>query len=167
MRARIFHNRSLGKNITVRPLASGDTATVASLFERLSPASRQRRYHAAKPRLTSRELASLAQVSADRHVLVAYVDDDPLPAGMARLVRDASDRATGELAFEVADRYHGHGVGSLLVEKLLDDARAAGIRRLDAWVETSNRPALRLLGRLGRATAHVEGAKTLIVATVA
>src|SRR5215467_11308980 len=145
MHARAFDHRELGV-VTVRPLVNGDTATVAALFDRLSPASRERRYHAAKPRLTPDELARLSRVGPDSHVLVAHVDGDPLPAGMARLVRDASDRTAGELAFEVADRYHGHGVGSLLVEMLLDDARAAGIRRLDAWVETSNRPALRLLG---------------------
>jgi len=168
MHAHAFHNRTLGKIVTVRPLANGDTATVAALFDRLSPASRERRYHAAKPRLTSGELAHLAQVGPDSHVLVAYVDGDPLPAGMARLVRDASDRTAGELAFEVADRYQRHGIGTLLVEMLLADARAAGIRRVDAWVQTSNRPALGLLRRvLDRASVRVEGAETLVVATVA
>jgi protein lysine acetyltransferase len=168
MHAQAFHNRSLGRIVTVRPLADGDTATVASLFEQLSPGSRERRYHAAKPRLTATELAQLAQVGADSHVLVAHVDGDPRPAGMARLVRDASDRTAGELAFEVADRYQGRGIGKLLVELLMADARAAGIRRVGAWVQTSNRPALGLLGRvLDRTTVRVEGAETLVVATVA
>ena len=168
MHAHAFHNRRLGKIVTVRPLANGDTATVATLFDRLSPTSRERRYHAVKPRLTSTELAHLAQVGPHSHVLVAYVEGDPLPAGMARLVRDASDRTAGELAFEVADRYQGHGIGKRLVEMLLADARAAGIRRVDAWVQTSNRPALGLLRRvLDPATVRVEGAETLVAATVA
>ena len=88
MHAQAFHNRTLGKVVTVRPLANGDTATVAALFDRLSPASRERRYHAAKPRLTSGELARLAQVGPDSHVVLAPVDRDPLPAGLARLVPD-------------------------------------------------------------------------------
>ena len=167
MNTQIFDNPSLGKTVTVRPLADGDTDTVAALFDRLSPASRERRYHAAKPRLTSRELTYLAQVGPDSHIIVAHVDGDPLPAGMARLVRDTSDRTAGELAFEVADAYQGRGIGSLLVELLLADARAAGIMRVDAWVQTSNRPALGLLQRiLGRTTVRVEGAETLLVATV-
>ena len=138
MHAKAVHNRTLGKVVTVRPLGNGDTATVAALFDRLSPASRERRYHAAKPRLTSDELARLAEVGSDSHVVVAHVDGDPLPAGMARRVRDARDRTSGELAFEVADRYQGHGIGKLLVELLLADARAAGIHRVDAWVQTSS-----------------------------
>ncbi len=168
MHAQAFHNRKLGRVVTVRALANGDVATVASLFDRLSPASRERRYHAAKPRLTPGELTRLAQVGPDSHVLVAHVDGDPLPAGMARLVRDADERTAGELAFEVADCYQGHGIGKLLVELLLADARAAGIRRVDACVQTSNRAALGLLRRvLDRTTMRIEGAETLVVATVA
>jgi ribosomal protein S18 acetylase RimI-like enzyme len=168
MHAQVFHNRTLGKVVTVRPLANGDTATVDALFDRLGPASRERRYHAAKPRLTSDELARLAQVGPDSHVVVAHVDGDPLPAGMARLVRDACDRTAGELAFEVADRYQGNGIGKLLVELLLADARAAGIQRVDAWVQTSNRAALGLLRRvLDRRNMRVEGAETLVVGSVA
>lgn len=167
MHAQDFPNRSLGRIVTVRSLADGDTATVASLFGQLSPGSRERRYHAAKPRLTAKELALLARVGTDSHVLVAHVDGDPLPAGLARLVRDASDRTAGELAFEVADRYQGHGIGTLLVELLMADARAAGIRRVGAWVQTSNRPALGLLRRvLERTTVRVEGAETFVAATV-
>jgi len=168
MHAHAFHNRRLGKIVTVRPLANGDTETVAALFDRLSPTSRERRYHAAKPRLTSTELATLAKVGPHSHVLVAYVEGDPLPAGMARLVRDASDRTAGELAFEVADRYQRHGIGKRLVEMLLADARAAGIRRIDAWVQTTNAAAFGLLRRVfDRTTVRVEGAETLFVATVA
>src|SRR5262249_16634823 len=101
------------------------------------------------------------------HVLVAHVDGDPLPAGMARVVRDASDRTAGELAFEVADRYQRRGIGKLLVELLLADARAAGIRRVDARVQTSNRAALGRLRRvLDRRSVQVEGAETLVVAKV-
>jgi len=167
MHAQAFHNRSLRKTVTVRPLANGDTSTVASLFDRLSPASRERRYHAAKPRLTTNELAHLARTGPDSHVLVALVDGDPFPAGMARLVRDASDPAAGELAFEVADCYHGHGIGKLLIGLLMADARAAGIQRVDAWVQTSNRPALGLLRRvLERTTVRVEGSETLLAATL-
>jgi GNAT superfamily N-acetyltransferase len=166
--ARAFRNDTLGGLIIVRPLADGDTATVAALFDRLSPTSRERRYHSAKPRLTAGELAHLARVGPNSHVLVAHVDGDPLPAGMARLARDGSDRTAGELAFEVADRYQGHGIGKLLVEMLLADARAGGIRRVEAWVQTTNGAALGLLRRvLERTSVRVEGAETLVAAIVA
>ena len=68
-------------------------------------------------------LANLARVDRDHHVLVGYLDGDPEPAGIVRLVRDGS---SAEVAFAVADSYHGRGVGSILASELAADARAAG-----------------------------------------
>jgi GNAT superfamily N-acetyltransferase len=165
MHARALHNRKLGQVVTVRLLRNGDTADVVALFERLGAASRERRFHGAKPRLTSRELEALARVDEDHHVLVAYVDSDPLPIAMARIVRDVHDRRAGEIAFEVADLYQGCGVGTQLVELLLADARAAGITRIEALVQTSNHTALDLLRRvLGAPTVQVNGAETVVAA---
>jgi GNAT superfamily N-acetyltransferase len=167
MHTEILHNRKLGKFITIRMLRNGDSDTVAALFDRLGPGSRERRFHAAKPRLTSNELLILSQVDERHHVLVAHVDGDPLPAAMARIVRDTDDRRAGELAFEVADVYQGCGVGMQLVERLLADARAAGIVQVEAFVQTSNSAALGLLRRVLRAPmVRVDGAETLVAAAV-
>jgi len=167
MHARALHNRKLGKLVFVRLLDDGDTVAVAALFERLGPESRQQRFLGAKPRLTSRELDSLTRVDADHHVLVAYVDGDERPAAMARIVRNTTNRTDGEIAFEVADPYQGFGIGTELVRLLLADARAAGIVRVDAFVQTSNRAALGLLRRvLGAPMIRVEGAETVVAAGV-
>jgi predicted N-acetyltransferase YhbS len=167
METRAIHNRKLGKLVTIRPLADGDTRTVAAVFDRLSDPSRARRFHAAKLRLTDREAATLAAVGPNSHVLIAHVGADPLPAGLARLARDRSDPGAAEIAFEVADCYQRAGIGSLLVKMLLADARAAGIRHIDALVEISNRPALTLLHRvLGHATVRFEDGVTCISATL-
>jgi GNAT superfamily N-acetyltransferase len=167
MHTRALQSQKLGKTVTVRLLENGDADVVAALFERLGPSSREHRFHAAKPRLTSHELEALACVDADHHVLVAHVDDDPRPAAMARLVRDARDPSAGEIAFEVADVYQGCGIGTQLVELLLDDVRGAGITRINALVQTSNRAALRLLRHvLAAPLVRVEGSETVIAAGV-
>jgi GNAT superfamily N-acetyltransferase len=167
MHTRAIHNRTLGELVTIRPLANGDTRAVTAVFDRLSDASRARRFHAAKPRLTDREAAALAEVGPTSHVLVAHVGTDPLPAGLARLARDRSDPSTAEIAFEVADCYQRAGIGSLLVNMLLADARAAGVRHVDALVEISNRPALNLLRRIfERTTSRFEDGVTCISATL-
>jgi ribosomal protein S18 acetylase RimI-like enzyme len=167
MHTRALDNRKLGKVVLVRALGNGDTGTVASLFERLGPSSRERRFHAAKPRLTPGELVFLARVDANHHVLVAYVAGDCEPAAIARIVRDVRDRRAGEIAFEVADVYQGCGLGTQLVELLLADARAAGIVRIDALVLTSNRAAIGLLRRVLRAPKmRIEGRETVVAAAV-
>ena len=137
--------------LTIRPLRNGDTATVAALFERLGDRSRERRFCGAKPRLSERELASLARVDGNHHVLVGYVEGDPVPAGIVRIARDGD---AAEIAFAVADAHQGRGVGSTLVRELAADARAAGIRELVATVCGDNPPAVSLL-RLVADSMHV------------
>lgn len=133
--------------VTIRPLRDGDTDTVAALFDRLGPHSREKRFCGAKPRLSEGELKALARVDGDHHVLVGYLESDPQPAAMARLVRDGS---AAEVAFEVADRYQGRGIGSTLARELAGDARAAGITELVATVCGDNPPVVSLLKRVSR-----------------
>jgi ribosomal protein S18 acetylase RimI-like enzyme len=160
MHTRAFRCHSLRTTILVRPLADADTATVRALFERLGDASRAARFHGAKPRLSCAELARLAVVDADHHVLVAWLDGDPGPAASARLVRNVADRELAEIAFEVADCYQGHGIATALVEMLIADARAAGITRVEGLVQPSNGAAVSLLRRVfgGVAMRYEDGA---------
>jgi ribosomal protein S18 acetylase RimI-like enzyme len=131
--------------ITIRPLRHGDTTTVAALFARLGARSREQRFCGAKPRIAAHELEALARVDGDHHVLVAFVDGDPTPAGMARLVRSGR---SAEIAFEVADAHQGRGIGSLLAQELAADARAAGITELVATVCGDNQAIVSLLRRV-------------------
>lgn len=132
--------------VTIRPLRNGDTGTVATLFARLGDRSRERRFCGAKPRLSEPELAGLARVDHDHHVLVGYVDGDPEPAGIARLVRSGR---SAEVAFAVADAHQGRRIGTLLATELAADARAAGITQLVATVCGDNPRVVALLRRLG------------------
>lgn len=132
--------------VTIKALRNGDTGTVATLFARLGDRSRERRFCGAKPRLSESELARLARVDHDHHVLVGYVDGDPEPAGIARLVRSGR---SAEIAFAVADAHQGLRVGSLLATELAADARAGGITHLVATVCGDNPRVVALLRRLG------------------
>jgi ribosomal protein S18 acetylase RimI-like enzyme len=144
-----MHTRRI-RNLTIRPLRACDAATVSALFERLSDRSRAQRFGGAKPRLTEQDLELLTRVDEAHHVLVAYVDGDPEPAGIARLVREGD---AAEVAFAVADAYQHRGIGSVLVEELACDARAAGIKQLSATVRGDNPAAATLITRSAR---HVE-----------
>jgi len=149
-----------GPEILVRPLGRGDTSTVQAVFDRLGDDSRRARFNGPKWRLGEKELRWLATVGPNHHALVAWVDGDPEPAAMARLVRLGE---TAEIAFEVADMYQGRGIGSALARLLVSDARAAGVREVTALVRSDNPAALALLRRvLGRVELRVEGPDLLV-----
>jgi predicted MFS family arabinose efflux permease/GNAT superfamily N-acetyltransferase len=154
-----------GRVILVRPLANGDVETVMAVFERLGERSRRTRFNGPKPRLSTAELEHLAAVDGTRHVLVAYLEGDDQPAGIARLVRDGS---SAEIAFEVADEHQRLGIGSALTAELLADARAAGITEITALVASDNAAAVSLLRRvLDRLEVRYEGSELDIRAALA
>jgi ribosomal protein S18 acetylase RimI-like enzyme len=153
-----------GPELLVRPLRDGDTATVQAVFERLGEASRLARFNGLKPQLGAQELRWLATVGPNHHVLVAYVDGDPEPAALARLVRSGG---IAEIAFEVADAYQNRCIGSALARELVADACAAGIVELTALVRSDNPRAFAVLRRaLGPLDVRLEGAETSVRATL-
>jgi ribosomal protein S18 acetylase RimI-like enzyme len=159
MHARVVKAKH-GPELLVRQLRHGDTATVQAVFERLGEDSRRARFNGSKPRLSEQELCRLAVVDATHHALVAYVDGDPQPVAIARLVRSG---ASAEIAFEVADAYHGRGIGSALTQELVADACAAGVVEVTALVRSDNHAAFAVLSRaLGQLELRVEGPEMLV-----
>jgi L-amino acid N-acyltransferase YncA len=144
MHTRVASTR--GGEILIRPLRSGDTETVCSVFRRLSPTSRRLRFGGPKNALTQSELELLATVDGQRHVLVAHAGGQSI--GVARLARDEDDPATAEVAFAVVDEWQGKGVGTALMELLAADARAAGIRHLRASILAENYASIALMKRV-------------------
>ena len=127
-----MHTR-VDSGITIRPLRNGETQAVQDVFDRLGPRSRLMRFGGAKPVLSDRDLDQLARVDGDHHVLIALVDC--VPVGIARLVRDGT---SAEVAVEVVDEWQGRRVGTILMKHLANDARAAGIEELHAYVVPEN-----------------------------
>ena len=136
-------NAEVIRGVTVRPLRNGDTEVVQAVFDRLGPRSRRLRFGGAKNVLTAKELAELARVDGDHHVLVAWYEGEP--AGIARLVRDGD---AADVAFAVVDALQGNGVGSVLSQRLAEDARASGITTLRATMSADNAPSLALMRRI-------------------
>lgn len=132
--------------VTIRPLRRGETDVVQAVFDQLGVHSRLLRFGGAKTALSPAELDQLTLVDGRRHALVAFAG--PVPIGIARLVRDADDPATAEVAYAVADDWQGRGVGTALLERLTADARAAGVTRLRAFLHAENRRSLSLLRRV-------------------
>ena len=164
-----MHTRVLkpkhGPTLLVRPLRHGDVRTVMAVFERLGHESRRARFNGPKPCLSRDELRQLASVDRSRHALVAWVEGDPQPVAIARLVREG---ASAEIAFAVADEYQHRGIGSTLAAELLADARAAGIIEITALASSDNPAAVALLRRISNVLdVQLEGPELSIRAAIA
>jgi RimJ/RimL family protein N-acetyltransferase len=140
-----------GSAVVIRPLISGDEATIAAWFEGLGPETRYARFLAGVSTLTDRTRSELARVDhRDREALTAVAADGAV-VGIARYAR-LPEPGTAEVAVAVADRWRGRGIAGLLLRRIAVRARTEGIYCLAAVCLRSNTAILRLLSRLGPMT---------------
>ncbi len=135
--------------LVVRPLRPGDRDALAQGFAELSAESRERRFLMPKPRLSEAELDYLVHI--DHHTHEALVAIDPATRRGVGVARYAgwSEGGAAEIAFTVADDWHGRGVATLLCDQLLERAREEGVERLVAMTEMDNLASQALLTKLG------------------
>jgi ribosomal protein S18 acetylase RimI-like enzyme len=141
---------SLPPGIHLRPLEPSDRAGVAALFTRLSPESRRRRFLGPKPELSARELTYLTAVDHRWHEALAAIDRrDGSIVGVARYVGLGERPAAADVAVAVADDLQRQGIGTALARCLVGRARVNGFDALTASTLWENRPARKMLRRLG------------------
>jgi L-amino acid N-acyltransferase YncA len=140
----------------IEPLSHGDVAAVTELFDAMSPRSRQQRFLSPMPRLTSKMLTRLVDVDGVRHIaLAARVRGRCV--GIARAIVVRGNPCVADVAMAVADAHQGRGLGRRLMDALSTEARALGIRELEATVDPGNGAALALARSVGSTAWHDEG----------
>ena len=135
--------------LEIRPIRPSDRAAVAAAFERMSDESRYRRFMAAKPELSSRELDQLTELDHVTHEALVAVTAEGEVVGEARYAAWHGRPGVADLAFMIADDRHGRGLGTELARQAVESARRNGFTRLTASTLWENEAARRVLGRLG------------------
>jgi RimJ/RimL family protein N-acetyltransferase len=134
--------------LVVRPVQAGDKGLLAEGLTRLSPESRYRRFFRPVERFSARDLAYLTEIDHRDHEALAAIDPhtDRL-VGVARYVRGAEPQLA-EVSVVVGDDWQRRGVATLILERLVERARAAGITHFVALVMDDNLDAIRLFEHL-------------------
>jgi GNAT superfamily N-acetyltransferase len=141
-----------GTPVIIRAIEPSDAEAMAEAFGRLSGKSRYQRFLNQVDRLTSAELEYLSRVDGDHHLALGMAviqEGVAVPVAIARCIRESGEPDLAEVAFVVADEWHGRGVARLLVQCLAERARAVGIRRWKAVMLAENTAARRLLEHAG------------------
>jgi len=149
-----------GTRILIRPIRPDDKEKLVEGLERLSPESRYRRFLRPVKQLSERELRYLTEIDYTSHYAVGAlaVDHPDQPGlGIARYVRDPVDPHVAEAAVAVIDDMHGRGIGSLLLDHLIDAARRNGIDVFRSWALAENRTVIEGLQALGADLEYVDG----------
>lgn len=153
--------------IHIRPISADDAERLVELHDRCSDEARYFRFHAAKPRLRAAEAEYLAAVGGRAGAaLVATTVED----GEERIVADARFDIVGdgdaEAAVLLRDDVTGRGLGTVLVDRLLERAAGAGLRRLLFDILPENRAMLALARRVGAQPVAFDGRSVLYAVEV-
>jgi acetyltransferase len=153
--------------VTVRPLSREDAPLEAEFVRSLSAESRYMRFQAALRELPPAKLRFLTDVDQQRHVALAATvqrDGGEAIVGVARYAVD-DDGGDCEFAIAVRDDWQRTGVAGLLMQRLIDVARARGLRSMHGSVLASNARMLKFMRQLGFAAAREPGDATLVRVT--
>jgi GNAT superfamily N-acetyltransferase len=136
-----------GSHVLVRAVRRDDKPLFVAGFERLSEESRYLRFMGYKKLLSVRDLEFFTELDHADHEAIGAID--PFTGeglAVARYMRFAHDRASAEA---VIDAWQGRGLGSVLLERLVERAREHGIERFKATLFIDNRAMLALFQRIG------------------
>ena len=136
--------------VTIRPMAPDDADRLLAFHSRLSDDTTYLRYFSPHPHLSPREVVRFTVVDhLEREAFVAVEGDDIV--GVGRYDRRPGT-ADAEVAFVVEDRWQDRGIGTRLMERLMERAREVGIERLVGETLAGNRRMLKLFRRVGGTT---------------
>ena len=137
-----------GVVVPVRAIRPDDTLALQRFHSRLSETSVYFRFFDSMPRLPDSQADYFTHLDGvNRYALVALDPANPEEIiGVVRYDRlSHPDRA--EYAIVLDDRWQHHGLGLTLTWRLIDTARARGIRYLEAMVLMGNQGMMKLFRR--------------------
>jgi len=159
-----------GGSVHLRAITPHDKPRLLALLHSITARSVYYRFFASKKTLSDDELTRFTELDfCDRVALAATTGsgEQERIIAVGRYARLPAHPHRADVAFAVADQYQGRGIGTLLLERLADIARAAGITELQADVLGENNAMLRVFESSGFALDSVldDGIFTFRIAT--
>jgi len=144
----VSHVEWAGRDMVVRPIRPEDEAMHRDFLDRIQPDDLRLRFFSTRRTLPRSEVARLVQIDYAREmafVAVADVAGRDEILGVVRAVCDP-DNIEAEFAILVRSDLHHHGLGQLLLGRLVDWLRQRGTQRVVGDVLHDNE-AMRALAR--------------------
>lgn len=140
-----------GTPMIIRPIRPEDAEIEQEFVRNLSPESRYFRFIRAITELSPEMLVRFTQLDYSREmalIAVIKVDGASKQIGVARYEVNP-DRSSCEFALTVSDDFREQGIGSQLMDAMMDSARGHGVRVVEGEVMSNNHRMLSLVKSLG------------------
>ncbi|WP_437580739.1 GNAT family N-acetyltransferase [Sorangium sp. So ce887] len=139
-----------GEALLCRPVRLSDEAALQDLFYRLSDESVCRRFMSHKREHPHEEMQQLVNLDYDQSMAIVACagPENENVVGMARYDVDPKNNLA-DIAFVVRDEWQGKGVGTLLMRRAAEIARARGVSGFEANVLLTNKAMMRVIEKSG------------------
>ena len=145
-----------GVQVTFRPIKPEDEHRFNKLFKSLSEESVRFRFFETIKEMSHDTLSRYCNLDYDREIaIVAELQNDSRIIGVVRLILD-SDGKNGEFAIMVSDSWHGLGLGSKLMDYIIDIAKDLKIQTIYSYITRENIKMVNLCSKKGFETKSVD-----------
>lgn len=135
--------------VLMRPLKPEDGALYPEFATHVTPEDTRLRFFAAIGELSQARISELTHIDYDSAMAFIAIDEATgLMLGVVRLHLD-KDRRSGEYAVTVRSALKGHGLGWLLMQRIIEYARLKGLEKIHGQVLAENTTMLRMCAELG------------------
>jgi len=149
-----------GGQYIIRPIHPNDAQMLQGLVQHLSPESRYSRFVSSMRELPPSMLARFTLIDYDREMALVAVFKERSAASGGEIVETERivgvsqyvtnlDQTSCEFSLVVADDFSGKGLGSRLMESIMDVAREKGLIEIEGLVLVKNPNMLKLMKGLG------------------
>jgi RimJ/RimL family protein N-acetyltransferase len=138
-----------GEHVLVRRVQPEDTALYPDFLKDVSPEDLRLRFFERIAELSAAESDRLSHLDyAHEMAFIALDENTGRMLGLVRL-KDELDEQTSEFAILVRSRLKGHGLGWLLMQRVIEYAKEKGLRRVYGDVLAENASMLQMCAELG------------------
>jgi acetyltransferase len=138
-----------GTRVLVRALRPEDAALYPDFAAHVTLEDARLRFFSAVSELSDERIAELTRLDYERAMAFIAIDEaNGKMLGVVRLHLDP-DRKGGEYAVIVRSALKGHGLGWLLMQRMIEYARTIGLQRVHGQVLAENTTMLHMCEHLG------------------
>ena len=143
-----------GQKIRIRAIRPVDKDLVLEMFRNLESESIYTRFFHAKKLLTNGDLKMITEVDFEKVVALVVTtgpedNETMIAGGRYACIETEGTCQNAEVAFTVEEDYHGQGIASMLLQRLVEIARVRGVAQFEAEVLAQNRAMLKVFKRSG------------------
>jgi RimJ/RimL family protein N-acetyltransferase len=148
-----------GTRVLLRPLNPEDAALYPEFVAHIAPEDSRLRFFSAVKELSEQRIHELTHLDYERAMaFIAFGEAKCEMLGVVRLHLDSGGRG-GEFAVIVRSAFKGHGLGWLLMQRMIEYTRMIGLKRMHGQVLSENTTMLRMCAELGFHIEDDPGAK--------